>query len=125
MNQDLTPAKIIQLGMGFWGPKTLLSAVELGVFTEMAKGPLDAEALRQRLGLHPRSARDFLDALVALGMRRKAAGEIERLWQELKRLSPSVQPPGYTKRYSPRSFDRTNPAFAVTFCPAGTITVTS
>jgi SAM-dependent methyltransferase len=64
----LTPAKIMQLGTGFWGSKTLLSAVELGLFTELAKGPLDASALIKRLQLHPRSARDFFDALAALGM---------------------------------------------------------
>jgi hypothetical protein len=58
----------MQLGVGFWGSKTLLSAVELGLFTELAKGSLDAGALSQRLGLHQRSSRDFLDALVALGM---------------------------------------------------------
>jgi hypothetical protein len=54
--------------LGFWGPKTLLSAVELGVFTALAKGPLDAGVLRARLRLHPRSTRDFFDALVALGL---------------------------------------------------------
>ena len=64
----LTPAKIMQLGTGFWGSKTLLSAIELGLFTELAKGSLDAAALTKRLQLHPRSARDFFDALVALGM---------------------------------------------------------
>jgi len=64
----LSPAKIMQLGTGFWGSKTLLSAIELGLFTELAKGPLDAAALTKRLQLHPRSARDFFDALVALGM---------------------------------------------------------
>jgi hypothetical protein len=57
---------IMQTGLGFWASKTLLSAVELGVFTELARGPLDAETLRERLGLHPRSARDFFDALVAM-----------------------------------------------------------
>jgi O-methyltransferase/methyltransferase family protein len=62
------PDRILQLGSGFWGSKTLLSAVELGVFTVLAGGGLDAEALRSRLGLHPRAARDFFDALVALGM---------------------------------------------------------
>ena len=62
------PAPILQLGLGFWASKTLLSAVELGVFTELADGPLDAETLRARLGLHPRATLDFLDALVALGM---------------------------------------------------------
>ena len=68
MSEHLTPEKIMHLGMAFWGSKTLLSAAELGVFTELAKQPLKAEALQERLGLHPRSARDFFDALVALGM---------------------------------------------------------
>ncbi len=64
----LTPDRIMQLGLGFWGSKTLLTAVELGLFTDLAKKPLDAGALSKRLELHPRSARDFFDALVALGM---------------------------------------------------------
>lgn len=64
----VTPDGIMQVGLGFWGAKTLLSAVELGLFSELAKGPATAEALQARLGLHPRSVHDFLDALVALGM---------------------------------------------------------
>lgn len=60
--------RIMQLGLGFWGSKVLLSAVELGVFTELAKGPVRGAVLAERLGLHTRSARDFFDALVALGM---------------------------------------------------------
>lgn len=68
MTKDLTPDSIMQLGMGFWGSKALLSAVELGLFTELAKAALDAKTLAERLGLHSRSARDFLDALVALQM---------------------------------------------------------
>ncbi|NND97511.1 MAG: methyltransferase [Pirellulaceae bacterium] len=57
----------MQVGLGFWPSKTLLSAVEIGLFTELAKQPADLEALQSKLNLHPRSARDFLDALVALG----------------------------------------------------------
>ncbi len=68
MSDELTPDNIMQLGFGFWSSKTLLSAVELGVFSELAEKPLDLETLRQRLSLHPRSARDFFDALVALRM---------------------------------------------------------
>ena len=64
----ILPDSIMQTAMGFWVSKTLLSAVELGVFTELAKGPQDCESLRKSLGLHPRSARDFFDALVALRM---------------------------------------------------------
>jgi hypothetical protein len=66
---QVTPDAIMQLGLGFWGSKALLSAVELGLFTELASGgPLNADALAARLGVHGRSARDFLDALVALRM---------------------------------------------------------
>lgn len=53
--------------MSFWASKALLSAVELGVFTTLAKGPQPFEALRATLELHPRSARDFLDTLVSMG----------------------------------------------------------
>jgi hypothetical protein len=60
------PDHILQVGLGFWASKTLLSAVEMEVFTELARHPEDLETLQGRLGLHPRSARDFLDALVAL-----------------------------------------------------------
>jgi O-methyltransferase domain/Dimerisation domain len=67
MTVPLTPEKILQTGLAFWPAKTLLSAIELGVFTELANGPEAFESLRGRLGLHPRSARDFLDTLVALG----------------------------------------------------------
>ncbi|MDF3838145.1 methyltransferase [Cupriavidus basilensis] len=63
---ERTPERLLQLGMGFWAAKTLLSAVELGVFTQLADGPRDAAALSGTLGLHPRGAADFLDALVAL-----------------------------------------------------------
>src|SRR5215471_15971641 len=74
MTQAVTPDAIMQLGFGYWGSKTLLSAVELGLFTELAKGPLALEEIRTRLKLHERSARDFLDALVALGMLKREKG---------------------------------------------------
>jgi O-methyltransferase domain/Dimerisation domain len=62
-----SPERILQTGFAFWPSKVLLSAVEMEVFTELAKHPGDLETLSGRLGLHPRGARDFLDALVALG----------------------------------------------------------
>lgn len=68
MNNPPTPEKILHLGMAFWESKTVLSAVELDVFTTLAKGPMDVHTLRTQLGIHERSARDFFDALVALGM---------------------------------------------------------
>lgn len=64
--EAVTPEHIMQVGLGFMGSKTLLSATELGVFTELAGGPASIEDLKKRLQLHSRSAADFLDALVAL-----------------------------------------------------------
>ncbi len=56
------------------GPsKALLSAIEMGAFTELSHGPLHFDAVSGRLGLHPRSARDFLDTLVALGSLQRVA----------------------------------------------------
>lgn len=67
MNPQLTPEKILQTGLAFWASKTLLSAIEIGLFTELADGSETLAALSGNLRLHPRAARDFLDALVALG----------------------------------------------------------
>lgn len=67
MNEQLTPDRILETGLAFWPAKTLLSAIEIGVFTELARGPQRFDTLRDRLRLHPRAARDFLDTLVALG----------------------------------------------------------
>jgi len=67
MSEHPTPERILQTGLAFWPAKTLLSAIEIGVFTELARGPEGFDALSGRLGLHSRSARDFLDTLVALG----------------------------------------------------------
>ena len=69
-----TPDHILQTGLAFWASKTLLSAVEMEVFTELARGPEEGHALAGRLGLHPRSSRDFLDALVALGFLEREDG---------------------------------------------------
>ncbi len=71
---QLTPEHILQTGTAFWASKTLLSAVEMELFTELAKQPEDLEALKNRLGLHERGAQDFLDTLVALGFLNREAG---------------------------------------------------
>ena len=45
MAQEVTPDAIMQLGFGCWGSKTLLTAVELGLFTELAAGPLTLDQI--------------------------------------------------------------------------------
>src|SRR5262245_6054917 len=63
----LSPERILEVGMGFWPAKVLLSAAELGVFTALGASSKTSEELRALLGLHPRAVPDFPDALVALG----------------------------------------------------------
>jgi hypothetical protein len=71
-----TPDHILDTGLAFWRSKTLLAAVELGLFTALADGPLNAEQLRERLQLHPRALPDLPDALLALGfLEREGEGE--------------------------------------------------
>ena len=67
----------------------MLSAIELGLFTELAKGPLDAETLTKRLQLHPRSARDFFDALVALGVLKRTGTRYSNTPETAKFLNRS------------------------------------
>jgi hypothetical protein len=63
---QLDPSHILQVGMGFWPSKTVLSAVELELFTQLGDEPMTGAEIGERLGLHPRGIYDFLDTLVAL-----------------------------------------------------------
>ena len=64
--KTLSSARIMEVGLGFWPAKTLLSAVELGLFTELGAKSMTARELLNALGLHRRAVPDFFDALVAL-----------------------------------------------------------
>ena len=55
--------------------EALLSAVEMEVFTELAKRTEDLATLQGRLGIHPRPGRDFFGALVALGFSCRVDGK--------------------------------------------------
>ncbi|MDM0117641.1 methyltransferase [Variovorax sp. J22R133] len=59
-------ARIREVATGYRPSKTLLSAVELGVFTALGEKPMTGSQLLDALGLHPRANPDFFDALVAL-----------------------------------------------------------
>jgi SAM-dependent methyltransferase len=66
--QQPTTEAIMQLTRAYAGSKALVSAVELGLFTVLAGGPLTGQALRAKLGLQSRGTADWLDALVSLDM---------------------------------------------------------
>ena len=66
-NSQVNPGKIMEVGMGFWASKTLLTGVNMQLFTFLANGEKSAAEIRSKLKLHERSVYDFLDTLVALG----------------------------------------------------------
>jgi hypothetical protein len=66
MSEQVDPSHIMQVGMGFWASKTLLSAVELELFTTLGSEAMTAPQIAAALGLHARAVPDFPDALVAL-----------------------------------------------------------
>jgi predicted O-methyltransferase YrrM len=66
MSGRVDPSEIMQVGMGFWASKTLLSAVELELFTRLGGGTMTAAEIAEALALHERAVPDFPDALVAL-----------------------------------------------------------
>ncbi|MCH6573944.1 MAG: methyltransferase [Bacteroidetes bacterium] len=70
--KQVTPSKVMQIGMGFWASKTLLTAVNMELFTHLAKGELSGQDIKTRLGLHERGLYDFLDTLVALGFLKRS-----------------------------------------------------
>lgn len=65
--EGLDPSRIMEIGMGFMASKTLLTAVNLGLFTLLGDKGLSGTEIGSKLGLHERSLYDFLDTLVALG----------------------------------------------------------
>jgi len=67
MNDIQTPDRILETRYGLFAAKTLMSAVDLDLFTELDDGPKSRVELEDRLDLHHRSSEDFLDALVSLG----------------------------------------------------------
>ncbi len=78
--QQVDPSKIMQIGMGFMTSKVLLSAIELELFTVLAGQQKSAAQLADRLRLHPRSYRDFFDALVSVGFLQREGNGPEALY---------------------------------------------
>src|SRR5437016_1725362 len=70
------PSHILQIGMGFMASKTLLTAVKMGLFTELGSSALSAREIQSRFKLHGRGLMDFLDALHSLDLlSREGVGE--------------------------------------------------
>ena len=94
MVDEPSPDRILRIGLGYQASQVLMTAVRLGVFEVLAAGPAGVEELIGRIGVHPRAARDFLDALVALRfLQRDAAGRYRNSPDTAEFLDPGR--PGY------------------------------
>ena len=85
----------MQIGMGFFASKVLLSAVELQLFTMLANKPTTGRDIAKTLQLNGRGVEDFLDALVSLGLLERQGLGATALY------SNSVQTARFLDRASP------------------------
>lgn len=72
------PSNIMQIGLGFWASKVLLTAVNAGLFTHLARKPLSLKEIKVLFNWNcmDRHASDFLDTLYALKfLMREGIGE--------------------------------------------------
>lgn len=67
----MLPASVVKVVWGFTVGRTLLSAVELGVFEALADGPSTSAALAERLACDPEGMRTLLVALNGFGLLRR------------------------------------------------------
>jgi len=65
---QITPAKILEVGFGFWASRVLLAAVEMNVFTALGDKKMTGQELGKALKLHERGIYDFFDTLVSMGL---------------------------------------------------------
>ncbi|MBL8709757.1 MAG: methyltransferase [Rhodospirillaceae bacterium] len=83
MTNVLTPARLLDIGFGFAPAQTLLTAVALGLFTQLGDGAMTPKELGDRLGLDPatRARHDFFDALVSLQLLERSGKGEEALYR--------------------------------------------
>jgi hypothetical protein len=68
IEQGISPDPIFQMLTGFWVSKTLMTAVELEVFTKLASKTVNTQQLEEILEMESRPAEVFSIALVSLGL---------------------------------------------------------
>ena len=64
---DVTPEPIFQVASGFMAAKHLFVANEVGLFEQLADGPVTLDELAERTGISRRRLRILADAMVVLG----------------------------------------------------------
>lgn len=83
----LSHERILQAAFGFRASRMVLSALELGLFTELGKGPRSAAQLCRVLGLSARTGAHWLDALVGLGFLERDGDGVEAIYLNTRESS--------------------------------------
>ncbi len=78
--KKVDPSHIMNIGLGFWASKILLTAVKLELFTKLALRPLTAKEIKYEICLNERGLYDFLDSLVALGFLQRSGNKSTALY---------------------------------------------
>jgi hypothetical protein len=106
-------ARIAEVGVAFRQSKTLLSAVELGLFTALGAAPMTGMQLQHTLGLHPRANPDFFDALVALRFLEREGNGPEARYANTPETALFLDRgrPGYIGRFLEMANDRFYPSW--------------
>ncbi len=68
------PTVVHHIATGYMGSCVLLAALELNVFDELAKGPMDAKKVAESLGLPPKPVERLLVALTSLKLLERKDG---------------------------------------------------
>ena len=71
-----TPDAVLELFLSFWVSRTVMAAVEMGVFDVLAGTGLSEEEAAERLGIRARPARGLFDTCVAVGLLERSDGSI-------------------------------------------------
>ena len=80
MKSEVDPSRILEVGLGFWQSRTLLSAVDLGIFSLIGDGKIKGREIAAKTGMHPRGVWDFLDSLVAMNFLHRDGNGPEALY---------------------------------------------
>lgn len=77
---SFSPDPLLKDSLALWSSRALAAGQQLGVFAELGRGPRTAARLASTLGLTPDSARDLLDALLALGWLQREGDDAQAVY---------------------------------------------
>jgi len=69
-----SPAGLLEIVNGFRKSRIILSAFELGIFTNLAGGAMSGQSMADKITADPRATDRLMNALVAIGLLEKSGG---------------------------------------------------